>query len=80
MKTIVDKKETTQKLTTKYPYKMEDFNTITFSVTGQVPERTLEDRSVYFEIKTNIYPKPNELQNNTVDVYQELFPLAFDVD
>lgn len=54
MKTVFDKKEKLKKIVTNYPYNMEDTDTVEFKVMGKTPERTIEDRSVFFEINTNI--------------------------
>ena len=52
MRTVFERKEETEKMVVKYPYKMEDKATISFEVMGQTPDRTLEDRSVYFNVHT----------------------------
>lgn len=54
METVLKKKEQEEKLTVSYPYSMEDNDTVTFSVLGQNVERSIEDRSVYFNVNTNV--------------------------
>ena len=51
MKTVMKEALKEATLTVSYPYSLEDKEKITFSVLGQIPGRTLEDRSVYFTAK-----------------------------
>ena len=53
MKTVMDKKSVQEDVIMKYPYSMEDQETITFSIQGQTIDRSYEDRSVFFQIKTS---------------------------
>ena len=67
IKTVCTDKENEDSITSPYPYSFVDKNdTITFTVRGLMPERSIEDRDVYINIETKQENKPNKAKHNEV--------------
>lgn len=54
IETVFNRKNEEEKLTTPYPYKMEEKDTLAITVEGQTPDRCIDDRSVFISMKTDI--------------------------